>query len=218
MEIGYWDWTWEPSGAPKGATIGVAFNGWAEPSSALADSEGVYDSLVGRKYISIGGGNDNGAFTKVRLQTLVSMINSGKFSKYQGIALDVEECHETGLASSFLAATAAAKSKGLETMVTISHSKPYGCNDGRELMQAFFSDTNCDFLSPQLYSGGGESTPDFTAVGVQWEEYIGSHARIIPSIVDESHYAATKTYFQGKGVALSGYVQWAHAKAINVEV
>merc|ERR1711957_700720 len=49
--IGYWDWTWSSSRAPAGATFGVAFNGWAEPSRALADSEGVYNSLVGRKYL-----------------------------------------------------------------------------------------------------------------------------------------------------------------------
>jgi len=142
------------------------------------------------------------------------MINAGQLSKYQGLALDVEECSETGLAPSFLAATAAAKAKGMETMVTISHSAPYGCSDARDLMLAFFADAHCDYLSPQLYTSGAEAAPDFTetAVGsVTWEEYLQSKARIIPSIVDGTHYAATQSYFAGKGIALSGYVQWAHA-------
>merc|ERR1711976_891930 len=111
------------------------------------------------------------------------MINSGQLSKYQGIALDVEECMETGLASSFLAATAAAKSKGMETMVTISHSAPYGCSDKRDLMHAIFADINTDYLGPQLYTSGAESEPDFVYDGVSWEEYASYKGRIIPSIV-----------------------------------
>merc|ERR1712048_990603 len=146
------------------------------------------------------------------------MINSGQFSKYQGIALDVEECTETGLASSFLAATAAAKSKGMETIVTISHSAPYGCSDKRDLMLAFFDDANTDYLSPQLYTSGGESAPDFTADAVSWDEYRQSKAALIPSIVDGTHYAATESYFSGKGIATKGYVQWAHASASDVLV
>merc|ERR1712224_333392 len=82
IEIGYWDKTWASSKAPSGATFGVASNGWADPSTALADSAGVYNPLVGRKYISIGGGNKNGAFSKERLNSLVSMLNAGQFSQY----------------------------------------------------------------------------------------------------------------------------------------
>lgn len=186
---------------------------------ALADSEAVYGSLVGRKYISIGGGNENGAFSKARLDSLASMIKSGQFSKYQGLALDVEECSEVGLASSFLAATAAAKAAGMETMVTVSHSAPYGCSDKRDLMLALIGDINCDYLSPQLYTSGEEGLPDFTADGITWEEYGQSRGKIIPSIVDGTHYPATQSYFAGKGVPLSGYVQWAHAtSAVEVAV
>lgn len=212
-QIGYWDKTWSSSAAPAGATFGVAFNGWADPSTALSDSAGVYDSLVGRKYISIGGGNKNGRFSKDRLTSLASMLKAGKFSQYQGLAIDLEECSETGLASSFLAVTAAAKAAGLETMVTISHSAPYGCDDKVDLMRAVFADSNCDYLSPQLYTSGSESEPDFVYDGVSWEEYASYKGRIIPSIVDDSHYAATKSFFAAKGAPVSGFVQWASVKS-----
>jgi len=213
--LGYWDWTWEVSGAPSGATFGVAFNGWADPSQALSDSEDVYSSLVGDKYISIGGGNNNGRFTRSKLQALVTSINSGNFEKYDGIALDVEEC-DSGLETEFTQALAAAKAKGMKTMVTISHSAPYGCDDAKQLMQLFFADGNTDYLSPQMYTSGEEQTPDFdetTDAGVSFDEYTKSRAAIIPSIVDETHYAAVKDFFQAKGVSCVGYVQWAHAHA-----
>merc|ERR1712048_749885 len=107
-----------------------------------------------------------------------------------GLALDVEEC-DSGLASSFTDVLATAKSVGMETMVTISHSAPYGCDDASTLMQAFFADVNTDYLSPQMYTSGEERSPDFeetTDAGVTFAEFAESRAAIIPSIVDESHY------------------------------
>jgi len=216
--LGYWDWTWEASGAPSGATFGVAFNGWADPSQALSDSEDVYSSLVGDKFISIGGGNNNGRFTQSRLEALVTSINQGNFAKYDGIALDVEEC-DSGLASEFTHALAAAKAKGMKTMVTISHSAPYGCDDAATLMQTFFADGNTDYLSPQMYSSGEEQIPDFdetTDAGVSFAEYTKSRAAIIPSVVDQTHYKAVKDFFSAKGVPCHGYVQWAHAPGAPV--
>lgn len=206
--IGYWDKTWAPGAAPQGATLGVAFNGWADPQSALDDSAAVRSSLVGTKYISIGGGNDNGAFSLARVQDLESKIKAGAFSDWQGIALDVEECHETGLSDAFARVTAAAKAKGLETMVTVSHSQPYGCADAEALMRGFFADPNVDYHSPQLYTSGEEASPDFTAVGTSWEQYASAKGRLVPSLVDGSHYAAASDFFSGKGSALAGYVQW----------
>jgi len=114
MAIGYWDQTWSgPNEAPAGATLGCAFSGEVDTSRALAVSQSVYASLIGKKYITIGGGNVAGRWSKASINTLVSIINAGQLSNYQGLALDVEECYEVGLASSFLAATAAAKARGM---------------------------------------------------------------------------------------------------------
>jgi len=191
--------------------LGVAFNGWADVDQALSASAQVVNSLVGVKYISAGGGNDNGKFTSARLDGWVNAINSGKLSAYGGVALDVEECASSGLASGFLRVTAAAKAKGMQTIVTVSHSAPYGCSDKVALMNAFFGDSNTDYLSPQLYTSGNEASPDFTADAVSWESYAGAHASLIPSIVNGGHFAATSSYFASKGLTVKGYVQWAHA-------
>jgi len=214
--LGYWDWTWEASGAPAGATLGVAFNGWADPAQALSDSEDVRSLLVGKKYISIGGGNNNGRFTQARLDSLKSKLSAGDFKAYEGLALDVEEC-DSGLASSFTDVLATAKSVGMETMVTISHSAPYGCDDASTLMQAFFADRNTDYLSPQMYTSGEEPTPDFDeAAGATFAQFAQARAAIIPSIVDGTHYQPVVQFFSGKGIQLSGYVQWAHARTTLV--
>lgn len=219
--IGYWDKTWAPGAAPTGANLGVAFNGWADPSQALSDSASVMNELTGTKYISIGGGNANGSFSLKRLQDLEGLINAGSFVGWHGIALDVEECSETGLASAFLKVTAAAKAKGFETMVTVSHSAPYGCTDASDLMRTFLADSNTDYMSPQLYSSGAESSPDFaetTDAGVPWSQYVGLSSKLIPSIVDETHYSAITDFFAALEVPVAGYVQWKTVGSATVVV
>jgi len=176
----------------------------------------VYASLIGKKYITIGGGNVAGRWSKASINTLVSIINAGQLSNYQGLALDVEECYEVGLASSFLAATAAAKARGMETMVTVSNSAPYLCDDARELVFAFFADSNLDYLSPQVYSPG-QVEPNFWFDKVTWEEYRQSKAQIIPSIAYAAQFSAVQNYFSGKGISLAGFVQWGRA-TLDLEV
>jgi len=209
--LGYWDKTWAAGRAPHGANLGVAFNGWADPGHALSDSAGVHNSLTGKKYISIGGGNANGRFSLALVRKLERSIKANGFSAWHGIALDIEECSETGLASAFQAVLAAAKGKGLETMVTVSHSAPYGCTDAHELMRVFLADGNTDYVSPQLYGAGTESSPDFsetTNANVPWTQYVGMRPKLIPSIVDDTHYSPTIDFFTAAGVPVAGYVQW----------
>jgi len=209
--LGYWDKTWAAGSAPRGANLGVAFNGWADAGHALSDSAGVYNSLTGTKYISIGGGNANGRFSLALVQDLERRIKANAFSAWQGIALDIEECSETGLASAFQAVLAAAKGKGLETMVTVSHSAPYGCTDAHELMRVFLADGNTDYVSPQLYGPGTETSPDFSETinaNVTWTQYVGMRPKLIPSIVDHTHYRPTIDFFTAAGIPVAGYVQW----------
>jgi len=197
----------------------VAFSGWADASHALSDSAGVFSSLKGRKYISIGGGNANGRFSLAVVQKLERSINANDFKRWKGIALDIEECSETGLASAFQAVTAAAKRKGLETMITVSHSAPYGCTDALELMQVFLADNNTDYVSPQLYGPGTETSPDFsetTNANVTWTQYVGMIPKLIPSIVDHTHYSPTIDFFTAAGVPVAGYVQWKTVSSASV--
>ncbi len=145
---------------------GVAFNGYADPSKALRESSGVKSKLPGIKFISLGGGDSDGRFTKSIVQSITSSINSGAFNGYAGIAYDIEEGDSNlGQVSElilnlvffshpkqvFADSFRAAKAKGFKVMVTISNSAPYGVSDGASLMRGFFPNSDIDYLSPQLY-------------------------------------------------------------------
>lgn len=213
--MGYWLWTYS-SGTPlPGANIGIAFSGWANVDTALADSASKLSQLVGKKFLSIGGGNSNGAFTSTVLTNLNAAITADKLSGYDGIAYDIE-VGDSGLAAAFSASFATARNVGLEVLVTISHSAPYGISDRSELMSAFFADTNINYLSPQLYTTGKETTNDYaTTDAVTWDLYKGAKPAIIPSLVSASYYNDSGNigkdalaFFQQQGVTIEGYVQW----------
>ena len=140
----------------------------------------------------------------------VAPSQGGAFSAYSGIAYDIEE-GDNGLASAFAVSFAAAKQAGLQVLVTISHSCPYGVGDGDVLMNSFFSNTNIDYISPQLYSTGYEAANDYTAVRVPWSAYKGSHAAFVPSIVKASYYADAVSYYQAQGITCGGYIQWSQS-------
>jgi len=209
-QVGYYWWTWQANGnAPSGTNIGVAFSGWVNPTSAISDSAAVINRLPGRKYISLGGGNANGAWTASALTAVTDAITSNKFTGYQGICYDIEQ-GDAGLSSHFTSSFTAAKSHGLSVLVTISHSAPYGFSDAYTLMQTFIGDSSIDYLSPQLYTSGNEGSNDYTTSGgVAWTMYRTSHARVIPSIVRASLYSSARTYFSGQGVNITGFIQWA---------
>ncbi|GEM_PF-1301085 len=206
--IGYWCWTWSPGQPPAGANMGMAFSGWSDIPTALGQSNRVADKLAGDRYITLGGGNQNGAFDAQKLTAVTQAINSGEFAAYQGIAFDVEE-GTTGLAADFQSAFAAAKDKGMKVLVTVSHSAPFGIKDAPELMNSFFQDQNIDILSPQLYTTGEETQNDYaTSYGVTWNLYAECKAAVAPSIVNASMYASAKSYFAEQGVTLQGFIQW----------
>ena len=207
--IGFWWWTWSSSATPPaGANLGIAFSGWVAPATALQNSAHVLPVLPGAKYIGLGGGNSSGAWTLAAVEAVTSAIAGGEFNGYNGIAYDIEE-GDPSLESAFAASFAAAKAKGLQVLVTISHSAPYGISDGATLMQSFFASSDIDILSPQLYTTGEETSNQYaTSQGVTWNQYATAKAAIAPSIVSADMYASAQAYFQQQGVTLRGFVQW----------
>lgn len=188
--------------------IGVAFSGWTDPYKAIQDSSGIKSRLPGRKYISLGGGNSNGRFSYNDLMNIQNAINSNAFSGYDGIVFDIEE-GDSGLSSAFASCFRAARSRGYYVLVTVSHSAPYGIPDAASLMRSFFPNSDINYLSPQLYTSGTESSNDYSTVaGVQWSEYASAKAVVIPSIVRGSLYSSAESYFRSQGVTIQGYVQW----------
>jgi hypothetical protein len=211
---GYYWQTWVSGyGAPSGTNAGIAFSGWGVVDSALAESAPIKSKLPGLKFFSIGGGNANGRFTTSRLTAVNNAITSGKLDGYDGIVYDIEE-GDAGMSSHFASSFALAKSYGFLVVVTLAHSAPYGFTDGAALTRSFFTNTNIDYLSPQLYTTGTESTNDYAiSKGVQWSEYAAAKASIAPSIVRASLYADAKQQFQAYGITVNGYIQWEQATA-----
>ena len=203
----YW-WTWSQSTTgPSGQNVGIAFSGYVDVSTALQQSSATAAKIPVAKYLSVGGGNSAGSFTLDALNAITAAIQANQLSGYAGICYDVEE-GTTGLASAFAQSFAAAKAAGLKVFVTVSHSQPYAIGDASSLMQSFFSDGNIDYISPQLYTTGTESSNDYTAVGTSWSAYASSKAAIVPSIVCASYYADAVNYFSSQSVTLSGYIEW----------
>ena len=206
--MGFWDWTYSDSIPPSNATMSLAFSGEIDVDKVIENAEIVLASLVGDKYICFGGGNTVGAFTGEHLHAITKAINEGKFSDYDGIAYDIEEGN-SGLEEDFKASFQAAKEKGFQVLVTVSHSAPYGISDAPQLMNSFFDNENIDFISPQLYTSGSESANEYTiSEGVKWSEYSNCKASVIPSIVTSSLYPSAQEYYLTQGVTLEGYIQW----------
>lgn len=207
--IGYWWWSWSSCAcAPACTSISIAFSGYVNPQEAVQNSAHTESKLSGSKYICLGGGNTSGAWTSDALQQVTAAISNGTFAGYTGIAYDVEE-GDSGLESLFQESFAAAKANNFAVLVTVSHSAPYGIADAATLMHSFFADPNIDFLSPQLYTTGSETSNDYATSGeVIWSQYAASKASVIPSIVNASMYESAQSYFQAQGVTLNGYVQW----------
>jgi hypothetical protein len=102
---------------------------------------------------------------------------------------------------SFKNAFAKANEAGLAVVITTSHSGPYQTDspqDAVDFVKSWVKDPNVDVISPQLYSSGYETEPDFdetSTAGLSWTLYIDSVARIVPSIIDERHYPEVQAYF-----------------------
>jgi len=206
---GLWKWTWSGNFDAGNTNLAIAFSGWTDPATALGSSN---INVPGEKYLSLGGGNGNGHWTAGALNSLVSYCNGRQLSGYSGVAFDIEE-GDGGLGSAFIDAFSACKNNGYKVLVTVSHSTPYGIPDGAALMNTFFSNAGLiDYMSPQLYTSGAEGSNDFTVNGVSWESYAPFSGKLIPSIVSEGLYNDAANYFQGKGINVIGFVQWAQQR------
>jgi len=205
-------WTFpSANNAPPNTNLAIAFSGWITPATAIAESAKLVSKMPGGgKYISLGGGNANGRWTAANLGQVTAAINNNQFNNagYNGIVYDIEE-GDGGLAGPFRDSFAACKRKGLGVLVTVSHSAPYGVSDASALMDSFFSNSNIDYISPQLYTTGYEGSNGFEEVaGVTWSRYASSKAKVVPAIVTCGLYSNAQSFLAGKGVRTDGFIQW----------
>lgn len=223
--IGYYSWNWGAgSFGPPGANAGAAFTGYTDVKTAIdyypEGAAWCCPALAGEKWLTVGGGNSAGTFNA---RSLSSIENSADYIKnstlYAGVLFDVEIVYGSNatIVDAFSAAFAGLKEGGLKVAVTTSHSAPYMTDTPEvavDLVKSWVKDTNIDFLSPQLYSSGNEGAPDFAetnnckAEGCTWDLYVGMIPKMVPSLVEESHYTATQTFFANKGITTEGFFQW----------
>ncbi|MCF6459124.1 LysM peptidoglycan-binding domain-containing protein [Pseudoalteromonas sp. MMG024] len=211
--MGYWHWTYSQAANPGNATISLAFSGYVNVNEVLSNAQKIESSLTGGKYVCFGGGNQAGAFNIQALVGIYEAIQSNLLQGYDGIAFDIET-GDSGLTQDFQKVFAKAKKAGLDVLVTVSHSAPYGISDGNEMMGTFFADSNIDIISPQLYTTGEEPQNDYaTSLGVQWSEFANCKAKVVPSLVKDAYYPSAVNYFANQGVTLAGYIQWQQTNA-----
>jgi len=218
--IGYYRQTWAtPSNTlPPGMNIGIAFNGWVDPTTAVQQSSPVFSSLP-NPYISLGGGNDDGSWSVQSIADVNNAIAAGTFSGYAGLCYDIEQ-GATGLADLFEQSFAKAKGAGFKVLVTTSHSGPYGIGDAVTVMDQIFASSNVDYVSPQLYTSGTETTNDYTTSGsVPWSSWQNSKANILLSIPQATLWGCGNTYFTTTlgfpPAKIQGYIVWNNADPIG---
>jgi len=213
--IGWFNQPWTsipwpvPYGTPN-ANVAAAFSGWNDLGECLKNSATINSGFPGTKFITIGGGNANGRWSQSVITKLISDINGYKVPpEYKGIGIDIEE-GDSGLSSYFSSLFNAAKAKGLQVFVTVSGNAPYGIPDKCNLMQyGILSDSNINFLVPQLYS-----TKDAFEGGANdcgWSMWKNTKIPIVPVIwrklyKDDPQYL--DSWAKANGFSLSGYMVW----------
>jgi hypothetical protein len=208
--------------------MGCSFTGLIDVDQAIAQyTEGAAwccPELVGEKLLTLGGGNSGGVFTEQALKAITAKAATIKAAGFAGVMYDVEEVvgPSSTMAPAFSESFAAMRSAGLIVAVTTSHSAPYQCDtpqDAVDILKAWCADSNLDVISPQLYSTGREGAPELVPTnsckdaGCTFDIYTTCKAEIAPSIVEPSHYAATKEFFSSTvSRATKGYYMWAQTK------
>lgn len=182
------------SGISSNTNFTVAFSGYMEPGTSqdtfsdptcLGQANGIYDLMVGDKYVSLGGGTLS--WTPEAIEKDIVAIKNNEFKNYQGLCFDIE-VGDSGL--NFENLFQAAKDVGLKVLVTISHTAPYGISDANKLMQDFFNSENIDYISPQMYTNDFGTTNEYVPNNaVSWAQFITYYTSrknvnlsIIPSI------------------------------------
>ena len=224
--IGYYSWNWgSGSVGPSNANVGISFTGLVDLDAALSSypTTGTHPwccpELRGEKMMTLGGGNSAGTFNVKNLDAITGNISAVKAYNYSGIVFDVEQVDGSSISvgAAFERCFAAAKDHSLKVVITTSHSAPYQCDSPRDavsLVKGWVASKNVDVLSPQLYSSGRESSPEFATTTscspeCGWELYDGFKGIFAPSIVDATQYNDVVSYFaRNQSLHVGGFIAW----------
>lgn len=205
--IGYYELTWTDSTPQSNANTAIAFSGWIDVSRAKSESDAKFSSLFGTKYISFGGGNENGRWSSSAIDGINNAIQDGTLQSYDGICYDIE-VGDSGLSDNLVNSFRIARGNGFKVLVTVSHSAPYGFSDKAQVMDTVLSSSDVDYVSPQLYTTGREQQNDYATDGYDWSNFANRSPKIVVSITRADQYNDAVSTFQGYGVSLVGYILW----------
>ena len=122
-----------------------------------------------------------------------------KEAGFAGVCFDIEGTKGgQELIDAFERAFAVLRKSGLDVMITTSHSAPYGADSDDiriAMVKSWVESSNVGYLSPQLYTSGGEGTPQLEALmgvngDIPWDLYKGAKAKFVPSIVNKGQVGA----------------------------
>ena len=104
-------------------------------------------------FLTIGGGNDKGAFNKTNIYAIINGMDDVPKAGYSGIVFDIEEVNGTAAEINpvFKSAFMKAKSLNLTIVVTTSHSAPSKTDtpqDAIDFVKFWANDSDIDILSP----------------------------------------------------------------------
>ena len=157
----------------------------------------------GAQYLSLGGGaNAPDWEVGPMLDDFVdgsAPIAALKEAGFAGVCFDIEGTKGgQELIDAFERAFAVLRKNGLDVMITTSHSAPYGADSDDiriAMVKSWVESSNVGYLSPQLYTSGGEGTPQLEALmgvngDIPWDLYKGAKAKFVPSIVNKGQVGA----------------------------
>ena len=173
------------------------------------------------QFLTLGGANAEGMVTTAAMDAVEAGLEDVKAAGFDGICFDIElTMGEQDLVEAQERAFAACKAAGLLVMVTTSHSAPYAAgSEGSKiaLTESWMNSDDIDIFSPQLYTSGMEESPDFDLTPCReapsdeppekarctYERLKGMKAKWVPSLCSETHYEATKQFFEDREKALA---------------
>ena len=145
----------------------------------------------GNQFVSLGGGANAPPWTVEMASIGNEEIEKVKLAGFTGICFDIEAVDgRDELIAAFEETFARCRNAGVQVFITTSHSAPYESVPDKtrfDIVDAWAKSDNIDYFSPQLYTQGSESTPDFTeatgagGVSVEWGRFKNMKAKFVPS-------------------------------------
>lgn len=202
---GYYKFSWGDSSVPPGDWDLAIWFGGEVPNVAIDKNINNASKLNGRKkLLNLGGGTETGIWNLSDFVYINSKLGEIKSAGWDGLCFDVEVCPpNVPFVEAFKNCFANCKKAGLIVFVTMSHLVPWGCQtgagQGADLVNAWMSDPNVDYISPQLYTQGNVLEPSSLV------QFASVKNKILPSIPLESDFEclAAKT-----GLDCPGYITW----------